>query len=515
MEETELVIKGNNLDSKNNPTAVSVKTSDGDVIALTPTKSNNKRIVVNMPSVSADTKVVLQVSGGNVSATEPEQFVVLLLNKPEGILTLGDDTSSTSLPADASSDIHASTADEVTLASQSNITTLPNLTSVGDGSNSLTIFGTVLFPGPVTANVSGNVSGSASSFTGSLSGDVTGGQSSTSIADTVVTGKTVNGFVAAAGTVDASDTILEALNKLAGNSIQHNGDIASIYSMINSATNSNTANRVVLRDGNGSFAAQDIVAEGKFFGDINGNLIGNVTGNLTGDVTGNVSGTSAGFTGALAGDVTGNQGSTSISATTVTGKALTGFVAGAGTVADTDTILQAFNKVVGNISQHNGNISTISGTLDAATNGNSADTLVLRDGNGDFAVESITANGEFLGSLNGTAARAIAGVQAGSATDLEGGVVTASVTGLNLITLTDSNNATTSEDIDTLTGAVAGQVVTIIFAEAVDVTDNETGAADTINVDSNLGLQFSANDSLQLIYNGTSWYEIGRAHNSN
>lgn len=54
----------------------------------------------------------------------------------------------------------------------------------------------------------------------------------------------------------------------------------------------------------------------------------------------------------LTGDVTAGPGvgsqAASISATTVTGKLLTGYVSGAGTVAATDTILQAFNKLNGN-----------------------------------------------------------------------------------------------------------------------------------------------------------------------
>lgn len=52
---------------------------------------------------------------------------------------------------------------------------------------------------------------------------------------------------------------------------------------------------------------------------------------------------------ALAGDVTGSITTTAIAAATVTGKLITGFVSGAGTVAATDTIIQAFNKIVGNI----------------------------------------------------------------------------------------------------------------------------------------------------------------------
>lgn len=54
---------------------------------------------------------------------------------------------------------------------------------------------------------------------------------------------------------------------------------------------------------------------------------------------------------ALTGDVTATgpgSATASISAATVTGKLLTGYVSGAGTVAATDTILQAVNKLNGN-----------------------------------------------------------------------------------------------------------------------------------------------------------------------
>lgn len=54
----------------------------------------------------------------------------------------------------------------------------------------------------------------------------------------------------------------------------------------------------------------------------------------------------------LSGDVTGSGATSitaSIAASTVTGKLITGFVSGAGTVGATDTILQAINKLDGNI----------------------------------------------------------------------------------------------------------------------------------------------------------------------
>lgn len=58
---------------------------------------------------------------------------------------------------------------------------------------------------------------SSVNFSGSLSGDVTGTQSSTAIAASVVTGKLITGFVSGSGTVAATDTILQSINKLDGN----------------------------------------------------------------------------------------------------------------------------------------------------------------------------------------------------------------------------------------------------------------------------------------------------------
>ncbi|MFZ9595305.1 MAG: beta strand repeat-containing protein, partial [Bdellovibrionia bacterium] len=57
----------------------------------------------------------------------------------------------------------------------------------------------------------------------------------------------------------------------------------------------------------------------------------------------------ASFSGSLAGDVTGTQGATSIAAATVTGKLLTGFSSGAGTISASDSILSALGKLDGNV----------------------------------------------------------------------------------------------------------------------------------------------------------------------
>lgn len=74
------------------------------------------------------------------------------------------------------------------------------------------------------------------------------------------------------------------------------------------------------------------------------------------------------FNGSLAGEVTGTQGATSIAAATVTGKALTGFVSGAGPVSAADTILSAINKLDGNNGlKANAANPTFSGTVNGVT----------------------------------------------------------------------------------------------------------------------------------------------------
>ncbi|MCX8496107.1 MAG: hypothetical protein ORN51_07995, partial [Akkermansiaceae bacterium] len=176
-------------------------------------------------------------------------------------------------------------------------------------SASPTFSGTVTAPafsGPLAGNVTGNVSGSAGSFTGNLSGDVTGTQSATAISAATVTGKAITGYVSGSGNITATDTVLTAINKL-----------------------------------NGNDALKAPLASPAFTGTVTAPA-------FSGAFTGNVSGSAGSFTGNLSGDVTGAQSATSISATTVTGKAITGYVSGSGNITATDTVLTAINKLNGN-----------------------------------------------------------------------------------------------------------------------------------------------------------------------
>jgi hypothetical protein len=169
----------------------------------------------------------------------------------------------------------------------------------------------------------------ADRFTGSLAGEVTGTQGATSIAAATVTGKLLTGYVSGAGTLSAEDTILSSIGKL-----------------------------------NGNDALKANLASPTFTGTVNGTF----SGPLTGNVTGNVSGSAASFSGSLAGDVTGTQGATTIAAATVTGKSLTGYVSGAGTLSAADTILSAINKLNGNVAlKANSASPTFTGTVSGIT----------------------------------------------------------------------------------------------------------------------------------------------------
>ena len=103
----------------------------------------------------------------------------------------------------------------------------------------------------------------------------------------------------------------------------------------------------------------------------------------------------------LSGDVTGTGAtsiSTSISATTVTGKALTGYLSGAGTISSSDSILSAIQKLNGNIAALTTGVSSVFGRTGAVT-----------ATSGDYTTAQVTESG----NLYFTNARAIAALLTG------------------------------------------------------------------------------------------------------
>ena len=287
----------------------------------------------------------------------------------------------------------------------------------------------------------------ATSFDGALAGDVTGPQGATEIAAATVTGKPLTGFVAEAGTLAATDTLLAAFGKLDGNqrrmaplaSPTFTGTVSGITAAmvglgnasntsdadkpvssaqqtaldlkaplasptftgtvggitaemvgLGNASNTSDANKPLSNAQQTALDFKAPLASPSFTGTVSGITasmvgLGNVTNtsdankpvstaqqtalnlkaplaspSFTGTVSGSFSGPLAGnastatsatnFSGELAGEVTGTQSATAIAATTVTGKALTGFVSAAGAVTAADSILGAINKLDGNVS---------------------------------------------------------------------------------------------------------------------------------------------------------------------
>lgn len=91
----------------------------------------------------------------------------------------------------------------------------------------------------------------------------------------------------------------------------------------------------------------------------------------------------------------------------------------------------------------------------------------------------------------------------------------------NLLKIVDSDTGSTLNVIGTISGATAGQTLSLLFATPAVVINNETTTANSINLSEfdPLGLPYRVNylfnvgDTLKLIFDGTSWYELSRSHN--
>ncbi|CAN5662242.1 hypothetical protein BH11BAC5_BH11BAC5_24090 [soil metagenome] len=170
-----------------------------------------------------------------------------------------------------------------------------------------------------TAFVTSAVSaGTSTSFSGSLAGEVTGTQSATVVGNGAVIGKVLTGYTSGAGTVAATDNILQAIQKINGNDV--------LKAPLASPTLTGTPAAPTATAGTNTTQIA-------------------TTAFVTSAVSG---GTSTSFSGSLAGEVSGTQSATVVGNGAVIGKFLTGYNSGAGTVAATDNILQAIQKINGN-----------------------------------------------------------------------------------------------------------------------------------------------------------------------
>ncbi len=271
-EGTILNLKGTSFNTEAQPLAASFKTADGTTTTLDTTVVSNSQLKVKIPTVSADTKGVLRISGGNVLAAKPQEYSILILNEVTAAFVTplnGDDLIA--VPSTVTTSTQAATADSattVTGANQTNITGIGAVTTVGGVGKTTTFPGSISVASGITGTLSTasqpnvttlaglTAAGTAGAntlfagtvqatqgFIGNITGNVTGNVTGT------VTGNALTGFSASAGTVSASDTILVGFNKLAGT--------------LNNAASAATSSVIVKRDSNGDFAAGDITSNGQ------------------------------------------------------------------------------------------------------------------------------------------------------------------------------------------------------------------------------------------------------------
>jgi hypothetical protein len=339
--------------------------------------------------------------------------------------------------------------------------------------------------GTITANLSGNAT-TATDFSGSLVGDVTGTQGATVVstvggqtaanvaagavlanaatsantASAIVRRTATGGF--SAGAVSVTDSVISntaTITPFSTAGVVHNdasgvlstslivnadvdpaaaivdtklATISTAGKVVNSATtatSANTASAIVARDASGNFSA------------------GTITASLSGNAT--TATTATNFSGSLVGDVTGTQGATVVS--TVGGQTAANVAAGA---------------VLAN----------------AATNLNTASTIVKRDASGSFAAGLISVTDEVVSNTITVTPFSTAGVVHNSAAGLLSSSLivnadvsaSAAIVDTKLATISTAgkvaNSATTATSANTAstivlrdsTGSFAAQVVSVV-----------------------------------------------------
>lgn len=137
--------------------------------------------------------------------------------------------------------------------------------------------------------------------------------------------------------------------------------------------------------------------------------------------------------------------------------------------------------------------------IKGTTNDGSTNILVGRDSD-ESNTTTLDTNGNLvtIGEISSTGTSVTCGT----------GATTFAVTS-NTVTVTGDGGGNT---IATITGGVSGQMLTLIFVDAlVTITDDATGNANTVNLSA--AFTSTANDVMTLVSNGTSWRESARSVN--
>ena len=329
--------------------------------------------------------------------------------------------------------------------------------------------------GPIITTVNGstlqgNVHGvvdSAMFFTEPLEGDIIGSQDATVIAPGVIVASMIS------PTAGIENIQLATLT-----------EAGLVANSATTATSANAANAIVARDGSGNFSANTITAT--------------------------LNGSATGFTGSLAGNVTGTQGATVIAPGVITNSMIA-------TGAGIDGTKLATLTTAG----------LVANSATTATFADTVGAIVARDGSGNFAAGTITANlignastasstTNFSGSLAGN----VTGTQ--TATVIAPGVITNSMiatgagidntklatltaTGLVANSATTATSANTANDIgvarDGSGNFAAGTITASLNGNATSAT-TATTAGSTTNFSGSLAGDITGTQTSTLIANG-------------
>ena len=175
-----------------------------------------------------------------------------------------------------------------------------------------------------------------------LTGEVISSGNATTVTNAAVIGKLISGYVSGSGTVAATDTILQAIQKLNGNDGLKANLVSPTFTTPNIGVATGTSFNAITGLSAAVGATPGTAAVGVATAVARADHVHPVQTTITGNaatVTTNAN---------LTGEVTSVGNAATVPNATVIGKVLTGYVSGAGTVAATDTILQAVNKLNGN-----------------------------------------------------------------------------------------------------------------------------------------------------------------------
>jgi len=281
--------------------------------------------------------------------------------------------------------------------------------------------------------------------------------------------------------------------KDASGTIAFTSDITGTNSGTNTGDQTITLTGGVTGSGTGSFAATVIT---------NANLTGGVTsvGNAATVIT-NAN---------LTGEVTSVGNAATVPNATVIGKVLTGYVSGAGTVATTDTILQAINKLNGNDATNANLTGVVTSTGNATAIANSAITNdMLANGavanltntnSGDNATNTqysgLVSNATHTGDATGATALTVVRINGVSMAGLATGI-------LRNTTTTGVPSIAINSDLPVMSATVGGAVPTPPNNTTTFLRGDGTFAAPSAGAGDMILASSQTNSALKTFLNGT------------